>query len=506
MTYLLGVDVGTTAVKVVVFDDQGLEIGSASEEYKLLTPSDVEVELDADVYWTSTVKCIRAVLDATMVFGHDIRALAVSSQGESFVPIDSHGQPLRRTIVWLDNRSSEEARLIERQFGAERVYEVTGSPEVVPTWAATKILWLKRHEPDVFEKVHKYLFLEDYLIFRLTGELVAEYALYTSSLLLDIRRFAWWQDMLDFVGITSEHLPTLVDPGRVVGRLSDEAAAATGLSADTVVVSGGMDQACVSVGSGNTKPGVITDSTGSSLNICVTTDRLVIDPTHRVPIQCHAIKGKYIVLPWCTTAGMALRWFRDQFCDTERRQALETDTDAYDIMTAEAEAIPPGSEGLILLPHFAGAMCPEFNERARGAFFGMALKHTRAHFIRATMEAVAFMLKRNLDLIQQMGLEAEEVRVIGGGAKSALWNQIKADVTQRPVLVLRNPEAACLGAAILAGVAIGVFESVDVACRTAVLVKARVAPDSSNERVYAHNYGMYVKLYDTLEKAFWRKG
>ena len=503
MIHLLGIDVGTTGTKVVLFDSTGCVIASSLQEYQLLTRGETIVELDPEVYWSSCAGCIRAVLQESHVPPASIKALAISSQGETFVPVDSRSQPLTPAIVWLDNRSSAEARLIAEHFGRDRLYGVTGSPEVVPTWAATKILWLKRNRPEVFAKVWKYLFVEDYIVQRLTGQVVAEPALYTSSLLLDITRWTWWDEMLDFVGVSPSRLPVLVEPGQVVASLTAEAARETGLDKGTAVVTGAMDCTCSSVGSGNIRAGILSETTGAGLSISMTTDAFAVHPGIRVPVQCHVRRGQYLILPWCATAGMVLKWFRDEFCSEEKAGAVRTGADPYDLMAKEAAAVAPGAEGLVMLPHLAGAVCPEFNELARGVIFGLGLNHTRAHLVRAIMEAVALMLKRNTDLIERMGIEVREIRSMGGASKSALWNQIKADVTQKPVLVLDNPEAGCLGAAILAGTAIGLFESVDAACEKLVTIKARTAPVPARREVYARLYERYLALYDCLKRAFW---
>lgn len=500
--FLLGIDAGTTSLKAVLFDVNGKNISSAVHEYKLLTPDADLVELDAQTYWIACKESIRRIVQTGDVNPAEIKALAVSSQGESFVPVDGKGKPLRRAIVWLDNRSQKESGLIRKQFGADRVYHITGSPDVVPTWAATKIMWLRDNEPDIFRKVNKYLFVEDYLIYKLTGQFVAEGALYSSSLLFDINAGKWWGEMLDFIGIAPSQLPALMKSGKVVGELNPEAAEETGLCGKTVVVTGGMDQACGSIGSGNIEPGIVTEITGASLNICVTTTKPVFDPKMRIPCQYHAIPGKYICLPWCATAGMVLKWFRDEFCETEKRQALKKCSDAYELLAAQAETVKPGSEGLIMLPHLAGAMSPELDPKAKGVFYGISLSTTKAHFIRAIMESVAFMLKNNLTIIEELGIEVEEIRSLGGAAKSDLWNQIKADVTQKSLVTLNNPEAACLGAAILAGTATGIFVSIKEACKKMISVEKRFEPDLTNRKIYERTYGIYLKLYENLRELF----
>ncbi len=504
MSYLLGVDAGTTGTKVVLFDESGKIIASAHQEYRLITPAPLVVELDARTYWSAFKGGVRKIIQMAGVDRGRIKALAITGQGESFVPIGKNGQPLRRTIVWLDNRSEEETKLIKDEFSLEEVYHTTGSPEIVPTWESTKILWLKGNEPEVYKKTFRYLLVEDYLIYRLTGQFVGDGSLYTSTLLFDINGGKWWDKMLDFIGISSEQLPTLMQSGEIVGELTNGAAQETGLSKDTLVVVGGMDQACGCIGSGNVGPGIVTETTGASLNICVTTETPVFDPKRRIPCQYHAVAHKYILLPWCITAGMAMKWFRDEFCELEETEARRKGLDVYDIMTQQAKKISPGSEGVVVLPHLAGALSPEMNMNARGVFFGLSLRTGKKHLIRATMESVAFMLKKNLEVLQEMGIEIEEkeIRSLGGAAKSHLWNQIKADVTGKPLVTLDSPEAACLGAAILAGNAIGLFDSLEDACNKTVSIKERFNPNPKNEEIYERNYAIYLKLYENLKQLF----
>ena len=502
MALVLGIDAGTTSIKVVLFDDAGRALSSATEEYRLNTPFPDRVELDPRLYWTALQSAVRRTLSICSVSPSDIHALAISSQGETLIALDSAGQPLRNAIVWLDNRSGQEAADIEAHFGRDTVYMTTGSPEVVPTWAATKILWLKRHEADIFKKARRFLLLEDYLIYRLTGELIGDFALYTSSLLVDIVNYKPWDEMLSFIGISSDQLPPIVGSGYIVGPLTCDAAEELGLSERTLVVTAGMDQACGAVGSGNIAPGVVTETTGGSLNLLATIDEHSIDSARAVPIQCHILPDTYIALPWCQTAGMVLKWFRDGFCAHEVDEAIRTGGDAYDLLSDLAGTINPGCDGLIMLPHLAGAMCPEFDMNARGVFFGIDLSHGRAHFVRAIMESIAYMLRRNIESIREMGIDITEVRAMGGAANSAIWTGIKADVLHVPVVTMRSKEAACLGAAIVAGAATGVFGSIEDACNNIVRLNNRYMPKPENKDAYDSGYERYVRLYECLANLF----
>lgn len=502
MATFLAIDAGTTSIKAALFNLQGQMLGFDRQEYHLFTPAPGIVELDAPVYWEACRTAIANVLAATQIDPDRIVSVCVSSQGETLIPVNREGQPMRRAIVWLDNRATEEAREIATIFDPDTIYHTTGQPEVAPTWPACKLLWLKRHEPEIFGQAHKFLLVEDYLLYQLTGRFVTEFSVQTSSLLVDIVHKRWWQPMFDFLELSPDHMGELMEPSTPVGPLCARAANETGLSTRTIAVTGAMDQTVGAVGAGNVTPGIVTETTGGALAIVATLDRLVFDPRGRIPVNYHAQKDVYCMLPWGQTAGMALRWFRDRFYHLETQVALASGIDPYELMTAAARQVPAGSDGLVALPHLEGAFCPEFNPAARGVFFGVTLAHTKAHFVRALMEAVAYMLKRNLDLLEELGLPVTEVRSMGGGARSPLWLRIKADVLQKPMRTLEVEETACLGAAVMGATATGQFDSVVEGVQQMVHLRETVEPSERDRAAYQEGYSRYCELYQRLEPMF----
>ncbi len=422
------------------------------------------------------------------------------------VPVDGAGRPLGPALVWLDNRALAEAREINDAFGPGRVYDVTGVPAVVPTWSACKILWWRRHQPDLFAVARQFLLVEDLVLHRLTGRFVTEGGVHCTSLLFDVRGHAWWDEMLDVAGIDASRLPELARPGEVVGTLTPAAAAALGLSTRVQVVAGGMDQGAGAVGVGNVRAGMISESTGGALTLQASVHRHGGDPSRQTPVYVHSVPGMYLYCPVCPTGGMALTWFRDQFGGEEVARAAREGTSAYDLLTALAADVPPGSEGLLMLPHLMGAFSPEYEPEAKGVFYGFTLRHGRAHFVRAVLEAVAFMLRRNLELLAGAGAPADEVRSHGGGARSALWNQVKADVCGLPVLTLEGDDAAIRGDAMLAGLAAGVFADLDEAARAMVVTNRRYVPDPVAHEVYDQAYGRYIELFEALRPLLARPG
>jgi xylulokinase len=502
MNYILSIDAGTTAFKTSLFDENGRLLGISTREYKLLTPTALAVELPAETFWNAFKFGIKDILKKTKVKPNDIRALGLSVQGETLLMIDKKGTPLRNAIIWLDNRAQKEAEVLSNEFDKNYYsYKITGQVKIVPTWPASKIFWISKHEKNIFDKVYKFLLLEDYLIYKMTGELVAEGSLLCSTVYWNITTKKYWDEMLDYLKISTDQLPEIKESGEPVGELKPEVAKELGLSRKTVVSTGVLDQAAGAIGVGNISPGVFSENTGAALAICATLDKPVFDKFGRMPIHYHGIPNTYMAHTF-TTGGMVLRWFRDNFYEEEIKIAKSMKIDAYDLIGKEIEKIPPGSEGLILLPHLQGAMAPEANPKAKGVFYGFTLKHTKAHFARAIMEAIACIVKRNIDVLEELNIPVNEIRVLGGGARSNIWNQIKADITRKTILRTENEEAACLGAAILAGKAVGIYSSIKEATKNMVKIKKTFEPIKENIDVYKETYKKYVKLYDDLCSLF----
>lgn len=502
MQYLFAVDAGTTSVKAGLFAPDGRCLGLGRHEYQLDTPAADRVQLDPEIYWQASIKTIAEALERSGVNAKDITSLTISSQGETTIALDSQGQVIYPALVWLDNRASKQAAFLAQRFGAV-AYARTGIPEIVPTWPACKILWLRENEPELFARAAKFVMVQDFLVYRLTGRFVTDGSISCTTLYYDLIDNGWWQEVLDAIGIRTDQLPEIIQTGTKVGTLSAQAAQSLGLSTNTHVFNGGMDQAVGAIGAGNFKPGIISESTGAALAIQATINDPMIDKSSVVPVYYHSVPGQYLFVPVVPTAGMAFKWFRDAFFQDEIRKAEADHTDVYERLTQLAAKVPAGSDGLIMLPHLMGAFSPEPNQRARGSFTGFTLSHTRAHFVRALLEGVAFLMRRNLDSIEGTGMAISEIRSTGGGARSALWNQIKANVCNRPVITLINEETALLGDAILGGVASGVFSSIEEGCRSMVAIKEKILPNE-DESAYAESYQLYCELDQRLFAYFWQ--
>jgi xylulokinase len=499
---LLGIDAGTTSLKAVLYDASGMPITSGSIEYNLITPRPNIVEAPPSIYWDSLKHVMKEITSSLNVEKIAIDAIAVSSQSETFVTLDSGGNPLRNVIVWLDSRSGDETAIIRKEFGREKIYHTTGSPDVDPTWEATKLLWIKRNEPELFKKISKVLQVEDYLIYKMTNGFAANGSLYCSSLLYDIINNTWWKDMLDFLGISENILPDLYQSGVKVGRLTKKAMEELGIDNSSVVVSGGMDQPCGCIGTGNILPGDLTENIGASLNVCVTTDKPVFDSKFRVPCQVHTVPGKYMYVPWTKGGGMVLKWFKDNFCEPQILEADNLHTSVYKILDMRIKEVLPGSGGVIMLPHLTGAMSPEINEHARGVFYGLNLSTTRDVILRSIIESITYLLRSNIELIEDAEINVKEIIASGGASNSDIWNQIKSDVLGKPIRTVKNKDSGCLGAAILAGVGCGAFGSIEKACNSLIKKGKEYFPNNDNVKIYDKYYKIYKELYVKLEPLF----
>ena len=468
----LGIDIGTTSLKAAVFNANGERLGLYSADYTLKTDSaSGYIEFDAEEYITMTKNAIEAL---TKECGK-IDALSIDTQGETLILTDENGKPLCDAVVWLDNRAEAESEDIKKAFGNEKVYNVTGQPEITAGWPASKLLWFKNNKKDIFDKAAKIFMLEDWILYRLTGNFVTEPTIQSSTIYYDVVNKCWWNEMLDYIGVSADKLPELKKTGEVVGEYE-------GIK----VVSGVLDQIAGTIGTGVTDESVISEMTGTIMAICVTTDKMPpFNPNSIIPCHMHAIDGKYCLILWSSTAGMALKWFKNQFCESYSFKELDE----------IAKEVAPGCDGLAMLPYFCGSTMPKYNHNARAVFSGINLSHTRAHFARAIMEAIAFTLKQNLEYVGDEKIH--EIRITGGGAASPLWASIKSDVTGKTLKSLSESETACLGAALIAAVGVGDFPDIKTAVSSAVKIKREYSPSGAD---YSAAYENYCSLDNLMNK------
>lgn len=498
--YVLGVDLGSTAIKVGLFNDKGIKIATHTQEHSLITPAPLVVEQTPEAYWEAFKVSVKMVLEKAAVNPLDIISLSISAQGETMVFMDNNMKPLGNFIVWMDTRPQEEAELINEWFTADEILSVTGQGPITSLYPACKVLWMKRHYPKVFETTEKIMLIEDYFFYRLGGVCYGEGSLWCTSYMWDVTKKHWWPNMLEHLGVREEQLPQIVETTTPIGTILPEVAEELGLSHNLKLVMGGLDQACGAIGVGNVRPGVFSECTGAALVVATMTDEIVFDSGGELPCFYGAIPGLYM-LHAGAKGGIIFRWLRDTLCHEELEAEKAGGKNAYELMDEQAMSIPAGSEGLIVLPFWGGAGAPDTDQYARGMIYGLSLEHTKAHIIRSFMEATAMNIYRMVEYSEEVtGKTVKEVRSLGGGSMSPVWCQIKADVLGRPVVTMKNTQdAACLGAAIIAGVGIGLWPSIDEIASRVTEVDKVYMPNQENRKVYDDLARKYKLLTESIK-------
>lgn len=502
MRYILSIDIGTTAIKGAVIGEDGKIYGTKTSEYPLTTLPTGEVEADLQLYIDAFSGSVKGAVADAKVNPADVKCVGFSSAAETCVFLDDHMQPLCKVIAWMDTRGTETAKELSRHFDKKDIINKVGFDDFYAIHPVSKIMAVKEKTPEIFEKTRMFAQIKDYFVYRLTGAWYTDHSTASDHGFFDITNRCYWKEVLDFTGIREDYLPLLVEPGTEVGTISKEAAEEYGLDPATRINVGAFDQGCGAIGAGNIRPGIASESTGSALVTVATIDGLNPDSGGDVPTLCSGVPGKYMYQPYCT-GSMIMKWYRDAFCEAEKKIEEETGLNAYTQMDEMVKATAPGADGLIMLPYFQGSGIPELNEKAQGVYYGINAGHDRGHFIRAIMEGLAIALKRMLECEQALGATMTEIRSLGGGSKSKAWCQIKADILGMPVKVIDNSESTpCMGAAILAGVANGIWPSIDEAADRFVTIKETYLPDPENAKVYAGTYEKYVEISKALNPTF----
>ncbi len=492
MNYLLGIDVSTTATKALLTDTAGRVVAIGSTGYAFETPRPGWTEQSPDLFWEGTVKSIRAALAQAGARAQDILAVGLTGQMHGLVLLDASGAVIRPCILWNDQRTAQQCAEITSRVGAAHLIQITGNP-VLTGFTAPKLLWTRECEPENYARIAHLLLPKDYARYKLSGEYWTDVADASGTSLLNVRERRWSDEILAALDIPRAWLPEVTESPTVSSRVSAEAAAATGLLAGTPIVGGAGDQAAGAVGNGIVREGIVSVTLGTSGVVFAATDTYRVEREGRLHAFCHAVPGMWHLMGVTLSAAGSLQWHRD---------TLAPGTD-FDALTAEAARVPAGSEGLLFLPYLTGERMPYPDPAARGAWVGLTVRHTRAHLTRAVLEGVAFSMKDGFALMQQAGLGAiEQVRVSGGGAKSALWRQILANVLQSPLATVNTTEGAAFGAALLAGVGAGVWPTVPAACAATVSVTGETLPEPADAPAYAHLYSSYHALYPALKPTF----
>lgn len=492
MTYFLGIDSSTTATKALLIDSDGQQVGVASSEYPLSTPKPLWAEQDPDLWWNAAQQSIRQVITGSGVDLSSIAGVGLTGQMHGLVLLDEAGQVLRPAILWNDQRSAAQCDEIRSRLGLEELVRITGN-DAFPGFTAPKLLWVREHEPEVYEQVRQILLPKDYVRFRLTGSYATDMAGAGGTLFLDLATRDWSPELLEALDIPSEWLPPTHEGTAETGTVSQAAAEATGLAAGTPVYGGGGDQAAQAVGVGAVASGVVALTVGTSGVVFASSEQPLVEPLGRMHAFPHAVPGMWHVMGVMLSAAGSLRWYRDIV-------APEVE---YDDLLAEAAVVEPGAEGLIFLPYLSGERTPHADPNARGAFIGMTLAHGRGHLTRAVLEGVSFGLKDNLELMKSVGLEGiDQIRISGGGTKSPVWRQILADILGVELVSVETTEGAALGAALLAGVGAGIWSSASEACDAAVELGEVTKPGEPAKQSYDRIYQRFREGYAALRRHF----
>ena len=505
MLALLGIDIGTTGVKAALFSaDDGRTLSWAFVEYPLFHPHPGWAEQNPEDWWQATISAIRTCLEGAVHHGvapGDVCGIGLSGQMHGVVLLDEAYEALRPCIIWADQRSEEQCREITGRVGAERLIDYVSNP-ALPGFSAPKALWIRENEPEIFARARTILLPKDYIRFRLTGKLAMEISDAAGTCLLDVKHGKWSREVMEAIGFDPALFPPVVPADAACGAITDDVARLTGLVAGTPVAGGGADNACGAVGNGVVRPGLALVSIGTSGVVLAHTDSPQVDrsgPVPRVHTFNHAVPGAWYLMGVTQGAGLSLRWLRDNIGLPERALERWTGLDAYELLAKEAESVPAGSDGLLFLPYLQGERTPHLDALARGGWIGLTASHDRRHLVRSVLEGVAFSLKDCFAILQEQGLTLAQVRATGGGAKSPLWRQIIADVLDVELVTTNAQEGPAFGAALLAGVACGVYASVQQACEATVTVVERTTPTREAARIYERAYQRYRALYPALK-------
>ncbi|MGL5258984.1 MAG: xylulokinase [Lachnospiraceae bacterium] len=501
MRYLLGIDLGTSGTKTVLFDEAGIAISSKTVEYPIHQEQNGWAEQDPMDWWNATVTTIKGVIEESKVSPSDIKGIGISGQMHGLVLVDKEGNVLRKSIIWCDGRTAKQCEEITNTIGKERLIEITANPALTG-FTAGKILWVRENEPEIYEKAHKVLLPKDYVRYMLTGVYGADVSDASGMNLMDIHTRDWSKEILEKLELDESLFPKIYESVDVVATVSKEAANLTGLTCDTVVVGGAGDNAAAAVGTGVVSKGNAFTTLGTSGVVFAHSDEVTIDLAGRVHTFAAAVPGGYTVMSCSLAAGLSLKWLKENFCNDVIEIAKEKEEDVYSLMTKMAEEVPIGADRLLFLPYLMGERSPILDHNARGAFIGLSAIHTKANLIRAVLEGVVYSQKHNLDILSDMGVLPDDMTACGGGGSSKMWRQMLADVYDCPVNTVTNKEGPALGAAILAGVGANIYESVEDGCKKVIRYNEAEKPQQENTTKYHQFFEIYKECYPALKEQF----
>ncbi|HIZ55806.1 MAG TPA: xylulokinase [Firmicutes bacterium] len=501
MAYLIGVDIGTSGTKTVLFTEKGEVVASYTGEYPLYQPQNGYAEQEPSDWWNASVAGIASVLHQSGVKKEDVKGIGLSGQMHGLVMLDKSGEVIRRSIIWCDQRTAKECEEIDAAVGRERMIAIT-SNTAVTGFTAAKILWVRNHEPENYARCAHILLPKDYIRFKLTGEFATEVSDASGMQIFDVAQRNWSDEILDKLQIDKSLLGKVYESPEITGRLTAAAAEKTGLAPGTPVVGGAGDNAAAAVGTGVVRDGRAFTTIGTSGVVFAHSSHIAIDPANRIHTFCCAVPGAWHLMGVTQGAGLSLKWFRDHFCQAEIDTATGMGVDPYFLMDQEAATVPIGANRLLYLPYLMGERTPHLDPNARGVFFGLSAIHTKKDLLRAVMEGVSYSLKDCLSIFEDMGVSIHDMMACGGGGSSPLWRQMLADLYACDVKTVGSKEGPALGVAILAGVGCGLYANVPEACDAIITADKIQHPIPENVRAYQPYYQLYTKLYPALKENY----
>lgn len=499
MGYFIGIDIGTSSTKSLLIDGHGNILAEASTSYDVLTPKPLWTEQNPDDWWKATVKTVRAVVKQARVKADSVKAIGLSGQMHGSVFLDKKCNVIRPALLWNDQRTAAQCEEItNRAGGREELIRMVANPALTG-FTAPKILWLRAHEPKNFARLAHVLLPKDEIRRRLTGEFATDVSDASGMLLLNVVQRTWSTELLGKLELDPQLLAPVYESEEITGSLLPAVAKQLGLSTECQVVAGAGDCAAGAVGNGIVRKGLLTASLGTSGVMFIHSDEPQYDAAGRLHTFCHAVRGKWHMMGVTLSAAGSLQWFMENVCKELR---AKRGLDPYQVLNAEAEKVEAGSNGLLFLPYLAGERTPHADPNARGAFVGLTTSHERGHMARAVMEGVAMSLRESLEIIKQLGVPVREMRVSGGGAKSALWKQIIADVMNQSACTMSAEQGPAFGVALLAATGCGEFKNIEEACKATIETTAKTTPQRANVKIYQRSFNIYRSLYGSLKEAF----
>ena len=497
MNYLIGIDIGTSGTRSVLFDEKLNVVSSTSEEYPLYQPHNGWAEQNPEDWARATINTIKTIIKDSGIDKGNIKGIGLSGQMHGLVMLDENNAVIRPAIIWADQRTEKECVEITEKVGRKKLIEITANPALTG-FTASKILWVKNNEPDNYSRCKHILLPKDYVRFVLTGEYATDVSDASGMQLLDVPKRQWSDEILDILEIDKDKLAKVYESPEITGKIKESIALETGLKEDTIVVAGAGDNAAAAVGTGVVTDGSAFTTIGTSGVVYAHSSKVYIDPKGRVHTFCCAVPNSWHVMGVTQAAGLSLKWFKNNIYEGVN----STEKASYESINKQIEEVEIGSEKLIYLPYLMGERTPHLDPNARGVFFGLSAKHDKKNIARSVMEGVSFSLKDCYDILLEMGLEIDEMMITGGGARSNVWRQMLADVFNCNVRTIQSEEGASLGAAILAGVGAGIFESVEYACKKYIKKDKEIIPNENNHNSYKEYHELYGDIYRNLKESF----